>query len=200
MLIRLAFFSCSDLPEDLTAVISALPFGEAERARLVAIRNGNAKRESLSALLALRSLCALEDLTILRDENGKPRFSADGAPQFSLSHAGGLAVAAICEQASIGVDLELARNTMNPAAVAARFFTEAEQKEFSEQGDFFALWTKKEAKAKCLGVPLPSVLSSDLALSTRTYRCGEFTLSLAAEEAFSVEFLNDFSQIQEVLL
>ncbi len=200
MRIRLAFFSPKDLPDDLTNVISVLPFGDSERSRLLAIKHDTAKRESLSALLALRSLCDLDDLTILRDKNGKPHFSSLGAPHFSLSHTDGLAVAAISHDAPVGVDLESARDKMDTRAVADRFFTEAELREFSVHGDFLAIWTKKEARAKCLGAPLSSVLATDLALPARTYRFGDFTLSFAAEHEFSVVFSpNDF-QFQEVNL
>ena len=111
MQIRLAFFPCASLPDDLTALIDALPFGDAERARLLGIKNEKAQRESLAALLALQTLCASDDLTVVRTEHGKPCFSAVGAPHFSLSHAGGVSVAAICDAASIGVDLEVKRKS-----------------------------------------------------------------------------------------
>lgn len=200
MRIRLAFYACASLSDDLSAELSSLRFGESEHERLCAIKNGAAKRESLAALLALDSLCDGGDLTILRDGHGKPRFSADGAPHFSLSHAGGLAVAALSDDAPVGVDLEMARDNIATSAVADRFFSEAEQLAFATHGDFFALWTKKEARAKCLGVPLSSVLSTPLSFPTRTYRSGDFTLSLAAERDFSVVFSpNDF-HFQEVIL
>ena len=200
MRIRLAFCSCAELPEDLTAAISALRFGEGEVARLNSIRHPAAKRESLAALCALSLLCGDDAWTVVRDVDGKPRFLEQGAPHFNLSHAGGLAVAALCEEAAVGVDLEFPRDAAKEAAVAARYFTPSEQALFAARGDFAALWTRKEACAKCLGVPLSSVLSRDISLITRTYRVGEATLSLAADCAFEVEVFDDFYSIQEVIL
>lgn len=199
MRIRLAFCLTAELPTELSAVIDALPFGENEKTRLRSMRNEGAKRESLAALVALRRLCGDAFGEILRDGQGKPYFSEACAPQFSLSHTGGAAVAAICEEA-VGVDWEAPRALLDASSVANRFFTEAEQAELSRHGDFFALWTRKEARAKCCGVSLSSVLSTDLALPTRTYRGGGMTLSLAAEQDFEVEFLNDFYSMQEVIL
>ena len=148
----------------------------------------------------MQSFCGDAAWTIARDGAGKPHFLEQGAPHFSLSHAGGLAVAAVCEASAVGVDLEVARDAAKEAAVAARYFTPSEQTIFAEHGDFRALWTRKEARAKCLGTPLSSVLSRDLALPTRTYRVGNLTLSLAAEEDFEVDFWNDIPDIQEVIL
>ena len=98
------------------------------------------------------------------------------------------------------MDLEISRDAAKESAVAARYFTPSEQMLFEERGDFSALWTRKEACAKCLGVPLASVLSSEFSLVTRTYRVREATLSLAAEEDFEVEILNNSYSIQEVIL
>ena len=202
MLIRLAFCSICELDDDLSVTIDSLPFGENEKTRLRSIKNETAKRESLAALLALRKLCGDAALTILRDGQGrgKPYFSEEGAPHFSLSHAGGVAVAAVCDVSEVGVDLETVRDSFDQAAVARRFFTASEQEEFSRNGDFFALWTRKEARAKCLGASLSAVLSEDISLPARTYRANGITLSLAAEREFEVEFLNHIFLNQEVLL
>lgn len=200
MLIRIAFCPLCELPDDPSALIDSLPFGEAERLRLAAIRHVAAKRQSLAALLALSRLCGDGELPILREGGGKPRFAFDGAPHFNLSHTASVAVAALCEDAAVGVDLELPRAFDAEARIAERFFTASERAEISRHGDFLALWTRKEARAKCLGVPLSSVLSSDLSLPVRTYRAGDLTLSLSAEREFTVEFLNDIFYFQEVTL
>ncbi len=198
MIIRLAFFEIAALPENLTELLDALPFGENDRARLRSIKNDTALRHSLAARMALRSLCQSVG-AIARTEHGKPYFSEDGAPCFSLSHAGGLAVAA-CSNEPCGVDLECSRGSLREDAVARRFFSDAEVTALHRHGDFLALWTKKEAIAKCLGKPLPELLGKEIALPTRTYREGSFTVSLAAEHEFSVEFLTKSIPFQEVLL
>jgi len=198
MIIRLAFFEISALPEDLTDLIAALPFGEDDRARLRAIKNDASLRHSLAARMALRSLCQ-DGGVIARTEHGKPYFSEDGAPCFSLSHAGGLAVAA-CSDEPCGVDLEAFREKLDTQALSKRFFSKEDQASLNSHGDFLTLWTRKEAIAKCLGKPLPELLGKEIALPTRTFREGNFTVTLAAEREFSVEFSPQSTRFQEVLL
>jgi len=199
MTIRLAFCSVDDLPKDLTDTLNALPLGEDDRARLRSLKNDKALRHSLAARLALLALCPEGDRTIVREEHGKPFFSADGMPHFSLSHADGLSVAAVSDE-PCGVDLETYRASLDTNALADRFFSEKDREALRSHGDFFALWTKKEAAAKCLGTPLSELLGKDITLPTRTYRHGNLTLSLAAEQNFSVEFQEPYFQFQEVLL
>lgn len=199
MLIRVTFCSIAELPNDLSAAIDALPFGEGEKVRLRGIKNKESLRHSLAALTALSKLCGTDVRTVVRDANGKPRFFGSDAPQFSLSHAGGVAVAALSDE-PVGADLEAKRDSRKESAVAHRFFTDAERNDFLTHGDFSALWTKKEARAKCLGLPLASVLSKDLELFTRTYRTEHLTLSLAAEQDFEVEFFQTEFSFQEVNL
>lgn len=199
MTIQLAFFSVDDLPNDLSDLIAALPFGEDDRQSLLAIQNDTALRHSLAARMALLSLYPDGDRTIFRTEHGKPYFSATDAPHFSLSHARGLAVAALSED-PCGVDLEVFRERLDANALAERFFSETDQAALKAHGDFLALWTQKEAISKCLGTPLTETLGKDLALPTRTYRDGSVTLSLAAEREFSVEFSKTSSPFREVLL
>ena len=199
MTIRLAFFSVNDLPNDLNELIRALPFGEDDRQRLLAIKNDDALRHSIAARMALLSLCSDGDRTISRTEHGKPYFSEADAPHFSLSHAKGLAVAALSEE-PCGVDLEAFRERLNENALAERFFSKNDQAALKVHGDFFALWTKKEAISKCLGTPLTETIGKECSLPTRTYRDGSFTLSVAAEQEFSIEFSKTSFSFSEVLL
>lgn len=199
MIIRLAFFSADDLPKDLTETLDAIPFGEDDRARLRSIKNDASLRHSVAARMALLTLCPDGDRTIVRGEQGKPRFCVGGMPHFSLSHAGGLSVAAVSDE-PCGVDLEACRASLDTKALADRFFSDKDREALRSHGDFFALWTKKEATVKCLGTSLSELLGKDLALPTRTYRKENFTLSLAAEHEFSVEFQEPNSPLQEVFL
>ena len=199
MTIRLAFFSVEDLPSDLGELLGALPFGEDDRKKLLAIKNDTALRHRLAARLALLSLCPNGDRTISRTERGKPYFSADGAPYFSLSHSGGLAVAALSNE-PCGVDLEVFRDRLDTNALAKRFFSEKDQAALNSHGDFLALWTKKEAVTKLLGIPLTETLSKHSTYPTRTYRDGNFTLSLAAEQEFSVKFQGLSYPFEEIFL
>lgn len=199
MTIRLSFFSVDDLPNDLGDLIAALPFGENDRKKLAAVQNDAALRQRLAARLALLSLCPDGDRTIVCTEHGKPYFSAKNAPCFSLSHTRGLAVAALSEE-PCGVDLEAFREKLDTQALSKRFFSEEDQVALKVHGDFLALWTKKEAVTKLLGIPLTETLSKHSACPTRTYRDGGLTLSLAAEREFSVEFFKTSFDFREVLL
>nr|WP_254429807.1 4'-phosphopantetheinyl transferase superfamily protein [Ruegeria atlantica] len=79
----------------------------------------------------------------------------DAGPGFNLSHSGGRAILAVCEQASLGIDVEKKRPIED--AVARHHFSQAEYAELSAlprsswlQG-FFNCWTRKEAVLKMLG-------------------------------------------------
>ena len=195
MTIQLAFCSVDTLPSDLTEILNAFPLGEADAERLRSIQNDRSLRQSVAARIALLFLCPSGG-TIVRGEHGKPRFAEDGLPHFSLSHSDTLAVAAISDE-PFGIDLELDRPELNTDAIARRFFSDGDLADLHTHGDFFALWTKKGAISKCLGKPLTETLSKTVSLSTRTYRNGAFTLSLAAKREFSVE---SNTKLQEVSL
>nr|WP_255733360.1 4'-phosphopantetheinyl transferase superfamily protein [Ruegeria sp. Ofav3-42] len=99
---------------------------------------------------------------------GKPLLK-DG-PGFNLSHSGGRAVLAVCEQTDPGLDIEKIRPIEN--AVARHHFSPAEYAKLSAlpnsewlQG-FFRCWTRKEAVLKMLGHGLHMPLDSfDVTLS-----------------------------------
>ena len=83
--------------------------------------------------------------------NGKPLLP--GGREFCLSHSGTLAVIAL-DDAPVGADVQQVRPV--PEAVLRRVLSPAER----ETGDFFALWTRKEAVLKCLGTGLDRDLRS----------------------------------------
>ena len=87
----------------------------------------------------------------LAGPNGKPFFP--GGREFSLSHSGDLAVIALAE-VPVGADVQQVRPVTD--AVLRRVLSPAER----EGGDFFALWTRKEAVLKCLGTGLDRELRS----------------------------------------
>ena len=200
MLIRLALCSVTELLGEPRDLIRALPFGEAEKARLCSISHPEAMAQSLAALWALRSLCEDpdQDLTLLRDERGKPRFADPSLPAFSLAHSGGLAVAALSEDRTpLGVDLEFPRARADTRKLAERFFTRPERDRLMADGcsdnTFLLLWTKKEAYAKLDGRGLLANLRRDLSPAAfRSYRLTKDghagCLSVAAPKEFTVRF------------
>ncbi|MET8249199.1 4'-phosphopantetheinyl transferase superfamily protein [Streptomyces sp. NPDC005202] len=80
--------------------------------------------------------------------HGKPVVkSADSGLDFSLSHAGGLAVVAVSDR-TVGLDIEDATAGVQPLDGA---LTEQERATCSDYADFARLWTRKEAVLKAVG-------------------------------------------------
>ncbi|GGT19432.1 4'-phosphopantetheinyl transferase family protein [Streptomyces purpureus] len=80
--------------------------------------------------------------------HGKPVVETAGpALDFSLSHAGGLAVVAVSDRA-VGVDVEDTTAGAQPLAPA---LTERERETCLSYADFARLWTRKEAVLKAVG-------------------------------------------------
>ena len=155
---KICILTDSQWPSEADAIqdaIAALPFGKAEQERLYAIANPLRKSQSIGALLALQTLCASLTYPICRTATGKPVFDTPNAPQFSLSHTDGIAVAALAEtsEGRIGVDFEWLR-PLDFDRIAARFFSPTELARYESIPSpeiFFALWTEKEAMAKLSG-------------------------------------------------
>jgi 4'-phosphopantetheinyl transferase len=91
---------------------------------------------------------------------GKPRLEQDRPAdniQFSLGHAQGLALIAVCRSRRVGVDIETVQPLGDMALVAGQFFSPSEQEvlfrlpETQQQQAFFNGWTRKEAVLKALG-------------------------------------------------
>lgn len=89
-------------------------------------------------------------------KHGKPTLTGN-ALQFNLSHSGVWAVLALRADAAIGVDLERIDPALDYAALAARFFTAAENALLlaapvaQRRRRFYRLWTRKEALLKGQG-------------------------------------------------
>ncbi len=99
-----------------------------------------------------------------RGEHGKPRLAetaasrlAGGAPHFNLSHSGGLTVVAISRRWPVGIDLELPGQRRDYLALARRAFGAAAAERLRRlaaerrEREFLRLWTRHEARLKCLG-------------------------------------------------
>lgn len=91
-------------------------------------------------------------------EFGQPRLS--GGPCFSISHAGELAVCALCADGPVGMDVE-ERRPLDLADYRASL-TRAEwdhvRADPDPSGRFLALWTAKESVLKALGTGLSTPL------------------------------------------
>ncbi|MFD3586390.1 4'-phosphopantetheinyl transferase family protein [Streptomyces sp. NPDC058683] len=82
-------------------------------------------------------------------DHGKPVVETTGpGPDFSLSHAGGLAVVAVSSDRTVGLDIEDATAGVQPLAPA---LTERERATCLDYAGFARLWTRKEAVLKAAG-------------------------------------------------
>ena len=160
----LTFMRAGEISGEIDTLISSLPFGESERERLLAMKNPAAQRNSLSALLCLDRLSKRmeldgEDLTIIRQKNGKPRF-ASLPYHFSITHSRDLCAVALSSE-NVGLDLEFIDPSRNVEALSKRFFSPEEHSRLFEGNNafenFFTLWVKKEALAKLSGEGLASI-------------------------------------------
>ena len=156
---------------DLTRVaahrLAALSEVERERvARIEKLRSETTVETFGTSRAALREILAgyvgsqAADLRIGVAAHGRPKLEAgDGAAlDFNLSHTGGHALLAVCAAARVGVDVETIDRSRDVEAIAARFFTQAEQHRVLSAPDvsrtFYRMWTCKEAYLKALGTGL----------------------------------------------
>jgi 4'-phosphopantetheinyl transferase len=99
---------------------------------------------------------------------GKPATVSDQAVglTFNLSHTRGLVTCAVACGHDVGIDVEAIRGSETRRDIAARFFSDAEQRYLSACAPheyalrFVELWTLKEAYIKALGTGLSHPLDS----------------------------------------
>ncbi|CAN5907762.1 hypothetical protein BH11PSE13_BH11PSE13_33140 [soil metagenome] len=137
------------------------------------------RRRYLAAHIALREMLATvtgstaNDLAFDVGAFGKPSLAAPSALRFNLSHSAGAGLIAIDGSdgaAEIGVDIEVLRPLSYSAALAAEYFTAAEQQGLAATAPpdrdlaFLTCWTRKEACVKALGL--------GLSIDTRSFEVG----------------------------
>ncbi|ADP15914.1 4'-phosphopantetheinyl transferase superfamily protein 2 [Achromobacter xylosoxidans A8] len=114
-------------------------------------------RAALRRLLSARLNCYPGRLRFAANKHGKPRLdvacSADPAPYFNVSHAGGFALIALSDSVPVGVDIER-RDPHCDVASLSRLVLSTHELESPEERrlDFFDCWTAKEAVLKALGL------------------------------------------------
>jgi len=97
------------------------------------------------------------ELNVVTDRNGKP-YIPNNPVYFNLSHSEEMAILALSENCSVGIDVEYVDQKVNAMSIANRFFhpLEAAQLEGLPGKDlvnnFFRCWTAKEAYLKAMGV------------------------------------------------
>lgn len=100
----------------------------------------------------LRQLYGLREreITIAYGAHGKPYVKDRPDIQFNLSHSGDYVLAAF-GPVELGCDIQMIGETHRNDRIAARFFTEAEQKALAEGMDFYRIWARKESYIKYTG-------------------------------------------------
>ncbi|GAA2007436.1 4-phosphopantetheinyl transferase [Catenulispora subtropica] len=124
-----------------------------ERDRLRYLVAHGARRLILGRELA----SAPESLAFNADATGKPELSGTG-PRTSLAHDGNLALLAVTQRRTVGVDVRQLAEGLNPVDMSEMHFLPFEARyvagghDLLEQTDRYArLWTRKEAAAKVAG-------------------------------------------------
>jgi len=106
-----------------------------------------------------------DSLKISRDANGRP-YVAGATLDFNLSHSGDWALLAVASGTRVGVDVEHVRNDRDFRAIARRYFSDSEAQRIRDlvdddvaRGEFYTLWTAKEAALKALGTGIANGLA-----------------------------------------
>ena len=137
------------------------------------------RQQYCSAHTALRIIlgrylnCAAEAVPIAIHSGGKP--GLDHQPPslyFNLSHAENTALLAIRPEHEVGIDIEIVREMPNIDRIAQRTMQSHEVAELEYSGWdnklFFELWTRMEARQKCLGRGVFGDVVSEGLVETRT--------------------------------
>ena len=136
---------------------------DAERARAARLRVGAdrwvAARATLRRVLGGYLDLAPERVAFAVGTDGKPGLDrARGMDlRFNLSHSGDVALVAVRLGHEVGVDVEMIRDGVDGAAIAADRFSARERADLAERGvalgreAFFRAWVRHEALAKASG-------------------------------------------------
>ncbi|MFQ3679688.1 MAG: 4'-phosphopantetheinyl transferase superfamily protein [Pseudanabaenaceae cyanobacterium] len=105
---------------------------------------------------------------------GKP-YLPGSSLRFNLTHSRSLVLLAVTRDGEVGIDVEWSSRAAAVARLAGRFFDEAEQAWLRQHdpGDFWAMWTCKEAYAKLQGESLGSYLRFPTVPILRAWQSGQ---------------------------
>ncbi len=155
-------------PAALTATLA--PDEKARAARFVFERDRHrfaTARGLLRQILGDAAGIAPARLAFRYGTRGKPCLvDAPGAPDFNVSHSGGLAAFALSRAGEVGIDIEQERPMPDLATIAERFFSSRESALLAQLPDaekvpaFFRCWTRKEAFIKLTGEGLSRALDA----------------------------------------
>lgn len=124
--------------------------------KIEAIRADGGRRSSLGGWTlidyGLRELYGLREreVTIGYGAHGKPCVQNEPHIHFNLSHSGDYVLAAFAP-VEVGCDIQQTVQHARSEQIAARFFTEEEQRAIADGMDFYRVWARKESYIKCSG-------------------------------------------------
>jgi len=152
------------LSSDTSKLYGILSDDERERANKLKVEDKKQQyviaRGTLRQRLGLLTNINPEDFVFEYLEHGKPVLNNDSRIAditFNISHSYDLALIAISQKQSIGIDIEKINHDSDHQALVTRFFSKAEQAEFNTLSEaikakaFCACWTRKEAFIKAIG-------------------------------------------------
>ncbi len=149
--------------EQRAACLTADELGRAARfRRSIDQRRYVAHRSALREILGVYMGLEARQVELYRDRLGKPHLAGEAGTgwQFSVSHSGGIGLIAVRRGRQVGVDVEHVIPGFDWREVAALALSERERRGLdSLPADkqceaFFAIWTRKEALAKAVGLGL----------------------------------------------
>ncbi|EHM01956.1 4'-phosphopantetheinyl transferase family protein [Acetobacteraceae bacterium AT-5844] len=138
---------------------------EEERTRAAAFRREDLRTAYVGSHVALRHILATytqmppRQLSFTRGRWGKPGLVSSPELHFNLSHSGGYALIVVALEGPVGIDLE-DMSAPAPFDVVPTICTPTEQELLARTDKgrrddvFYALWTRKEALAKAMGLGL----------------------------------------------
>jgi len=154
--------------------VASLSETEWERARRFVFKRDRNRFIAAHAALreTLSSQCGIPAsmLEFPQGPFGKPMLAEGGGLRFNLSHSQSLALIAVCDDAEVGVDIELLRPMPDAEALADTYFSAVERRALaalppeSRDRAFLCCWTRKEACLKATGM--------GLSVDTRSFEVG----------------------------
>ena len=135
----------------------------------------------------LNNKIKLKDIIIEKTELGKP-FVKKFPIFLSISHSDNICAIAVSFQ-QVGIDIEKKKN-VKWQKIMERFFTEREKNILEKNPDidvFFDIWTRKEAYAKYLGIPVLRIIKTENVVEVDTVENdGESEKSMVSFKKFYV--------------
>jgi len=162
-----------------------------EQQRLAAINDATGRQRYCAARTALRRLLGAY-LGIPADEvaldiapGGKPRLADPQAQlHFNLSHSNGTGLLALSSRQAVGVDIENKAPPANLARIAERVFGHEEIAQLAaarqDPAVFLRLWTRMEARQKCLGQGVFGHRIAPDAVGVESFMAGEAAVAAVA--------------------